>query len=161
MKNIILISACILFQTLPAAAGGTPLQLSGYVSAWIQDCSGGACQLPAAGQSDVPVKVSLSLPSASGQASAAGASLELALPNGSELPVQIDLYAVCPSTVAGCPGRYFQAQVSLSGPAMAFCASSLNAEDFLPFPVVMCAGISADGRRYGVTLHRLPFGGKI
>lgn len=117
--------------------------------------------MPAAGQSDAPLNLSLSVPSVPGQASAARASLKLALPGGAQLPVEIDLYAVCPSTVDACPDRYFQVQVSLSGPARAFCASSLNAGDFLPFPVVMCAGISADGRRYGVTLHRRPFAGKI
>ncbi len=161
MKNIFIISVCFLFQPFPVSAGGTPLKLSGYVSVWTQDCSGGGCQLPVAGQSDAPLNVSLSVPSVSGQASAVRASLNLALPGGARLPVEMDFYAVCPSTGDACPGRYFQVQVSLSGPARAFCASSLNAGDFLPFPVVMCAGISADGRRYGVTLHRRPFAGTI
>jgi len=42
-----------------------------------------------------------------------------------------------------------------NGPAAAFCAASLNAGDFLPFPVFMCAANPAPGKRLGVTLHRI------
>ena len=83
-----------------------------------------------------------------------------------ELKVRLVFYAICPygaallkgtalSHAEGCPSRYFQVQAELSGAAAAFCAASLNAGDFLPFPVFMCAASPAPGRRLGVTLHRI------
>jgi len=56
-----------------------------------------------------------------------------------------------------CPGRYFQAQVSLSGTAEAFCSAALNEADLSPWPVIMCAGSVRPGLRAGVTLHRRAF----
>ncbi len=60
-------------------------------------------------------------------------------------PADLNFYALYPD----------QAQVSLSGPAGAFCASAFNADHFFPFPVIMCAGSSADGKRFGVTPPRI------
>ncbi|MDA8243935.1 MAG: hypothetical protein M0025_07435 [Elusimicrobia bacterium] len=159
MKALMTISALLLVGPTLAADGEGPLELSGFVSAWTQDCSSGTCGLPAPGEFNRPVTLSIKPPAAAGEAASARASLELALPDGSRLPAEITLYAVCPyGGKDGCAGRYFQAQVTLGGRAGAFCASSLNAQDFLPFPVTMCAGSDQNGRRYGVTLHRLKFG---
>lgn len=156
MKNI-LITALLLSQPLAAAVGEPELELKGYVSAWTQDCAGASCQLPRPGERSRPVSLRLALPSAPGQASAAHTSEKLNLPGGGELTADLNLYAVCPyGGKDNCAGRYFQAQVLLSGPAGAFCASTVNLADFAPFPVLMCAGPGAGGLRYGVTLHRTP-----
>ena len=156
MKSFCAALALLLAAPTLAADAESPLELAGFVSAWTQDCAGGSCQLPVPGERSRPVTLSLKLPASTGEATSARASLELALPDGSSLPAEIALYAVCPyGGRDGCVGRYFQAQVTLGGPAGAFCASSLNARDFLPFPVTICAGACRDGRRYGITLHRL------
>lgn len=157
MKNI-LFSALLLAQPLAAAADEAALELKGYLSAWTQECAGASCQLPKPGERSRPVSLLLAMPSGPGSAAAAHRSEKLALPGGEELTVDLNFYAVCPygGGKDGCAGRYFQAQVSLSGPAGAFCAAALNPGDFSPFPVLMCAGPGPGGLRYGVTLHRLP-----
>jgi hypothetical protein len=156
MKNIVIIAA-LLAQPLSAAVGEPELELKGYLSAWTQECAGASCQLPKPGARNRPVSLRLALPSAPGEAAAAHSSEKLPLPNGAELTADLNFYAVCPyGGRENCAGRYFQAQVSLSGPAGAFCAAALNAADFAPFPVLMCAGPGKDGLRYGVTLHRQP-----
>ncbi|MBI4350942.1 MAG: hypothetical protein HY550_05850 [Elusimicrobia bacterium] len=155
--NKLILAFSLLAQPLAAAVGEPALELKGYVSAWTQDCSGASCQLPKPGERNRPVTLRLALPASPGEAAAAHAAEKLAVPGAGELPVDINFYAVCPyGGKENCAGRYFQAQVSLSGPAGAFCAAALNTADFAPFPVLMCAGSSSDGRRLGVTLHRLP-----
>ena len=155
--NKLVLALSLLAQPLAAAVGEPALELNGYLSAWTQDCAGSSCQLPKPGERNRPVRLRLVPPSAPGEASAAHVSEKLALPGAGELPVEMNFYAVCPyGGKENCAGRYFQAQVSLSGPAGAFCAASLNAADFAPFPVFMCAGALPDGRRFGVTLHRQP-----
>jgi hypothetical protein len=105
----------------------------------------------------MPVRLLLARPTAPGEAAAAYTSVKLVLPDGGELPAELNFYAICPyGGKDSCAGLYFQAQVSLTGPAGAFCASAFNSGDFSPFPVIMCAGSSAEGKRYGVTLHRQP-----
>lgn len=157
MRKLIICAVYLLSQPLAAASGENGVELTGYVSSWTQDCKGTVCQLPKPGQRNVPVKLHLALPSAPGEASAAYVSVKLALPEEGGLPAELNFYAICPyGGKDGCAGRYFQAQVSLSGPAAAFCASAFNEGDFSPFPVIMCAGASAEGKRYGVTLHRQP-----
>lgn len=156
MKAIIIILAALLAQPVAAAVAEPEMQVSGYISSWTQDCAGAACALPVPGERNRPVLLRLAMPSAPGQASAAHASETLNA--GAELLAEMNFYAICPYGGAPetCAGRYFQAQVSLSGPAGAFCAAALNAADFAPFPVLMCAGTAAGGRRFGVTLHRQP-----
>lgn len=155
MAMIKVLLACLLAPALPAAAAELPLELTGYVSAWTQICEGSACALPSPGQRNFPLSLSLALPSDPGQAATARASAPLLMPDGSELTAEITFYAICPygSEPGTCAGRYFQAQVLLSGPSGAFCSASLNLQDFAPFPVLMCAGTSP-GRRFGITLHR-------
>lgn len=157
MKNII-ISLALLAQPLAAATGEGPLELKGYLSAWTQDCSGSSCALPKPGERNRPVSLRLALPANPGEAAAAHTSEKLLLPGGGELVADLNLYAICPygGAPGSCAGRYFQAQVSLSGPAAAFCAAALNAGDMDPFPVLMCAAPGRDGLRLGVTLHRQP-----
>lgn len=155
--NRLIAAALLLAQPLAAAVGEPALELQGYLSAWTQDCSGSSCQLPKPGERNRPVTLRLAMPAAPGEASAARASEKLPLAGAGELTADLDFYAICPyAGKEGCAGRYFQAQVSLSGPAGAFCAAALNAADFAPFPVLMCAGTAPGGRRYGVTLHRKP-----
>lgn len=155
--NKIILALLLLAQPLAAAVGEPELELKGYLSAWTQDCSGASCQLPKPGERNRPVTLRLALPSSPGEAVAAHAAEKLAVPGLGELPVDINFFAVCPyGGRENCAGRYFQAQVSLSGPAGAFCAAALNPADFAPFPVLMCAGAAPGGRRYGVTLHRQP-----
>lgn len=157
MKNIISLSFLLAVQPVAAAVADNGLELAGFVSAWTQDCSGGACRLPVPGERNRPVALRLALPSAPGEAAAAHAAVRLALPGGGELPAELNFYAVCPyGGREGCAGRYFQAQVALAGQAPAFCGASLNAADFAPFPVMMCAGSVPGGLRSGVTLHRQP-----
>lgn len=147
--------ACLLAPALPAAAAELPLELTGYVSAWTQNCAGSSCALPVPGQRNYPVNLSLALPDTPGQAAAAHFTAPLLLVDGEEVTAELTLYAVCPygSAPGTCAGRYFQAQVLLSGPSGAFCSASLNLQDFAPFPVLMCAGTSPT-RRFGITLHR-------
>ncbi|MBI4656867.1 MAG: hypothetical protein HY746_09015, partial [Elusimicrobia bacterium] len=50
---------------------------------------------------------------------------------------------------------YFQIQIETGGDFTgAFCAASMNYQDFFPFPVVMCARNFSKDSRIGVTLHR-------
>ncbi len=143
----------------PVSAGEARgwLELEGYVSSWTQDCSGGSCALPVSGERNRPVRLRLGLPSAPGEAAVARAAEKLQLPGGGELSASLDFYAVCPyGGREGCAGRYFQSQVSLSGTAGAFCSAALDEKDFFPFPVQTCAGVAAGGKRFGITLHRLP-----
>ncbi|HNW43089.1 MAG TPA: hypothetical protein PKI19_01200 [Elusimicrobiales bacterium] len=151
---------------LSSRDGAEPLELSGYISSWTQDCGGGRCSLPRPGVVNRPVRLRLGLPSAPGEASAAAASEKDLLETGGELSAEISFYAVCPYVGRGgaaqpgagtCAGRYFQAQVTLSGTAEAFCSAALNDADFSPWPVLMCAGAAGPGLRAGVTLHRRPF----
>lgn len=178
---------CALLFSLPALfcaqlssfAGGEPLELGGYISAWTQDCTGGKCSLPRPGEVNRPVRLRLGLPSSPGEAAVAGVSEKFVQEAGAELAAEINLYAVCPyvgkNSAAGstqreeksplsvplsedkCAGRYFQAQVSLSGVAEAFCSAALNYADLSPWPVLLCAGSARPGQRAGVTLHRRPF----
>lgn len=147
--------AALFLLAVPASASEAPLELSGFVSAWTQDCAGASCALPVPGQRNQPLDLTLALPTEPGQAAAAHSSQALSLPEGGELKAEITLYAICPygSAPGVCAGRYFQVQVLVSGPAGAFCSASLNLQDFSPFPVLMCAGTSP-GRRFGITLHR-------
>ncbi len=148
-------AALLLAQPLVAAVGEPALELKGYLSAWTQDCAGSACSLPMPGERNRPVTLRLAMPAAPGEASVVYTSEKLALPGGGELSVEINFYAICPyGGNEDCAGRYFHSQISLSGRAGAFCAAALNAAAFVPFPVLMCAGILPDGRRIGVTLHR-------
>jgi hypothetical protein len=158
MKSIILFAAFLAAQPLAAGQGEPGLELDGYVSAWIQDCPSGVCSLPKPGERNRRVSLPLALPGAPGDAAAARSSQTLSLGADGEIKAELSFYAICPYGGKGdsCAGRYFQAQVTLSGPAGAFCASAFNAEDFSPFPVMMCAGTAPDGRRFGLTLHRNP-----
>lgn len=136
---------------------GLALELSGYVSSWTQDCAGSSCALPAPGRRNVPVVLALAEPSSPGQASAAHVSQALQLGADGEILAELSFYAICPygGAPGTCAGRYFQVQAVLSGPAGAFCSAALNYEDFLPFPVLTCAG-AGPSRRFGITLHRKP-----
>lgn len=157
MNKIFLAAALLLARPLAAAPGEPEIELKGYLSAWTQDCAGSSCQLPKPGERNRQVSLRLAMPASPGEASAAHAAEKLALPGGGELAAEINFYAICPyGGKENCAGRYFQAQVSLSGPAGSFCAAALNAADFAPFPVLLCAGALPDGRRFGVTLHRQP-----
>ena len=156
MKKILIVLAALLAGPVTAAVGEPELELKGYISSWTQDCAGASCALPVPGERNVPVALRLALPAAAGEASAAHFSKKLAAGAG-ELAVELDFYAICPYVGKdACAGRYFQAQARLAGPAGAFCAAALNAGDFTPFPVLMCAGASPGGRRFGITLHRQP-----
>jgi hypothetical protein len=156
MKALIIAAAVFLAQ--PAAAAEADLEINGYLSAWTQACEGVSCALPVPGERNRPVRLRLAMPSAPGEASAAHASETLAFGPGGDLRAEINFYAICPygGAPGTCAGRYFQAQVTLSGPAGAFCAAALNAPDFSPFPVLMCAGTGSNGLRFGLTLHRQP-----
>ena len=157
MKIIFITAILLAAQPITAAVGQGELELSGFISAWTQDCPGGACQLPRPGERNRPVSLRLALPSSPGEASAAHIAVKLLLPGGAEQPADLNFYAVCPyGGKEDCAGRYFQAQLSIDGPAGAFCASTLNAADFAPFPVLMCAAADKAGRRFGITLHRQP-----
>ena len=158
MKAIILIAVFLAAQPLIAAQDGSGFGLAGYISAWTQDCPSGACALPKPGERNRRVSLSLALPGAAGEAAAARTTETLSFGADGEIKAELSFYAICPYGGKGdsCAGRYFQAQVVLSGPAGAFCASAFNADDFSPFPVMMCAGTAPDGRRFGLTLHRSP-----
>lgn len=144
-------------RTGAARAGGESAPVEGYLSVWTQDCPAGACALP---QSQAPARkvgFELGLPASAGEARAKTVVEEFDLPGLGLLAVKLSFYAICPyGSSSGCPARYFQAQAELSGPAAAFCAASLNAADFLPFPVLICAGYPRPEMRLGVTLHRQP-----
>jgi hypothetical protein len=158
MKITILLAVCLIAQPLFALQGGPVAELAGYVSAWTQDCSAGACALPKPGERNRRISLPLALPNAPGEAAAARSSETLSLGADGEIKAELSFYAICPygGKAESCAGRYFQAQVVLSGPAGVFCASAFNFEDFTPFPVMMCAGAAQDGRRFGLTLHRRP-----
>lgn len=144
-----------LFLALPARAA--EMELKGYVSSWIQDCTGTSCSLPRPSERNRPVLLRLTLPDSPGQASSAISIQELALPGETALGASLSFFSICPYVgLSGCAGRYFQAQAVLTGPAGAFCAAAFNLQDFSPFPVLMCAGSGPGGTRYGLTLHRNP-----
>lgn len=140
--------------------------LTGFVSAWRQDCSGaGECAVPVAVKSDEAVSVRLDVPSAPGEARTARVKKEYAFgANGEKVAATFTFYYLCPKDAVNdawndpCPTRYVQAQVALSGDARGFCAASLNPADAVPFPVLMCAGENArrPGERLGLSLHRKP-----
>ena len=158
MKRALLIACLLAARPLYGAMPEPGLEIKGYISSWTQDCAGKTCSLPKPGERNIPVTLSLGLPVSPGAASVVNAAETLKLPDGSDLSVSLDLYAVCPyAGLDNCAGRYFQAQVSLSGPGGAFCAAALNPGDFTPFPVLMCPGVRPDGTRFGITLHRQPF----
>lgn len=154
MKIFTLATVLFLCHPVSAAEAERKIEMKGFVSAWTQDCSGQSCGLPVPGERNRPVEASLVLPQEPGEAAAAHVPLKLTLADGSEFPAELDFYAVCPYGGPDCAGRYFQAQVSVDG-GKAFCASSLNLQDFAPFPVTMCAA-SSGGLRRGITLHREP-----
>lgn len=131
--------------------------VAGHLSVWTQDCPGGACAIPQGAAPARTVKFEMALPASAGEARAKTVVEEYDLAGAGRLRVKLSFYSVCPyGSVEGCPARYFQVQAELSGAADAFCAASLNAADFFPFPVFMCAGNYLPGKRLGVTLHRQP-----
>lgn len=157
MKKALILAGLLVAWPLYGASPGPVMELKGYISSWTQNCSGGVCSLPEPGERNSPVTLRLGLPSAPGEASTAKTSRTLALADGSSVSAGLDFFAICPYVGReNCAGRYFQAQLSVSGPAGAFCAASLNSGDFDPFPVLICAGIKPGGTRFGVTLHRQP-----
>ncbi len=131
--------------------------VAGHLSVWTQDCPGGACAIPQGAAPARTVKFEMALPASAGEARTKTVVEKFDLAGAGRLRVKLSFYSVCPyGSVEGCPARYFQVQAELSGAADAFCAASLNAADFLPFPVLMCAGNFLPGKRLGVTLHRQP-----
>ena len=157
--------ASALFGELDAGSGQAPAELpfvkapgisaSGFISVWTQDCSAGACGLPQGVMPARKASFDMLLPDGPGSAQVKELRENFTVEGLGELNVRLSFYAICPFGAAeGCPSRYFQVQAELSGAAAAFCAASLNAGDFLPFPVFMCAGVTAPGRRLGITLSR-------
>lgn len=138
--------------------GGLKLPVSGYVSLWSQDCSGGPCSIPLPLAKNKAISFELALPQAPGQAQPHAIKEIFLLPNSRELILTLNFYAVCPYAAAKssdtCPTLYFQAQAELAGAADAFCAAALNQTDFTPFPVLLCGGAKTSGVRFGATLHR-------
>ena len=131
--------------------------LAGYISVWTQNCDSNSCSLPQPAMPARKIGFEIGLPAAPGQARRKEVVESFPLPDGGEFKVTLNFYALCPyGWQGGCPA-YFQVQAGLSGAADAFCAASLNTGDFLPFPVFVCAGIPAPGKRLGITLHRTPF----
>lgn len=158
MKALALPALLLSLSSAPSAPPSVPAQsvlpLRGLLSVWSQDCAP-ACGLPSALVKNDPVQLDLPLPENPGEFRSVRVQREFQF-SGKTLQVQADFYALCPpGREAGCPGRYFSAQVELSGAAAALCTVSLNSADFSPFPVVACGG-PRDGKRLGVTLHRAP-----
>ena len=114
MKRALLIACLLAARPLYGAMPEPGLEIKGYISSWTQDCAGKTCSLPKPGERNIPVTLSLGLPASPGAASAVSTAQTLKLPDGSDLSVSLDLYAVCPyAGLDNCAGRYFQAQVSL------------------------------------------------
>ena len=129
--------------------------VSGFISVWTQDCSDGCCGLPQGVLPAKEVAFDMVLPDQPGYTQVKKVWESFTVEGLGELKVRLSFYSVCPLGAAeGCPSRYFQTQAELSGAVRAFCAVSLNAADFLPFPVFMCAGILPSGSRLGITLSR-------
>jgi len=129
---------------------------AGFISLWAQDCSAEQCALPLGLMPARKVAFEMVLPNGPGQAQRKEVIENFTVAGLGELKVRLSFYSICPYGASeGCPSRYFQVQAELSGAASAFCAASLNAGDFLPFPVFMCAANSAPGKRLGITLHRI------
>jgi hypothetical protein len=140
-------------QTNDAAPG---VSAAGFISLWSQDCSAQQCALPQGLMPARKVAFEMVLPNGPGQAQRKEVIENFAVEGLGELKVKLSFYSICPYGASeGCPSRYFQVQAELSGAAAAFCAASLNAGDFLPFPVFMCAADYAPGKRLGITLHRI------
>jgi hypothetical protein len=133
------------------------LPLKGLLSIWSQACTPD-CGLPSAIVKNDPVELALPLPEQPGEFRSVRVTRDYQISSGT-LRVQADFYALCPAQAAGaasaCPGRYFSVQVEISGAAAALCTTSLNEDDFSPFPVLAC-GAPRSGKRLGVTLHRTP-----
>jgi len=139
-----------------AAVTAPGASAAGFISLWSQDCSADSCGLPQPLAPAREVSFDMALPNGPGQAQRKEVLESFILPGAGELKVRLSFYSICPYGAAeGCPSRYFQVQAELSGAAAAFCAASLNAGDFLPFPVFMCAGVPMPGKRLGITLHRI------
>ena len=131
---------------------------AGLISVWTQDCAAGHCGLPQSVMPARKVAFDMALPDGPGSAQVREVRESFDVEGFGELKVLLSFYSICPFGAAeGCPSRYFQVQAELSGAALAFCAASLNAGDFLPFPVFMCAGVPSPDRRLGITLHRAEF----
>lgn len=143
----------------PAAPSG----LSGYVSAWRQECVD-SCGVPTAEGGSESAKAALTAPTRPGQAQSAVVEEDFAIAADAtaaaeRVHAKLTFYYVCPrgsAADADCPSRYVQVQIELTGGARAFCAASLNSADAFPFPVLMCAGDDArrPGGRLGVSLSR-------
>jgi hypothetical protein len=152
----------VILALLSAARPAAAQEFSGWFSAWTQDCRGASCSLPAPFALNRSARLDLTPPSSPGEAASASVSEKFHI-DGAEFTAHLAVYAVCPYVAAGarpgaaCPGLYYQAQLTLSGPAEAFCSAALNSADALPWPVLTCAGRLSPGRRAGVTLHRRPY----
>jgi len=131
--------------------------LKGYISLWVQDCSSKPCALPRPLIINIPLEVGMTMLTCAENASGGGGAdfkrikKEFKLKEG-KLLVEVSLYALCPHDEK----PFFKVQTNLSGIVKAFCSSSLNRSDFVPFPVVSCAGYKGD-YRIGITLHRIKF----
>jgi hypothetical protein len=133
------------------------VSLAGFISLWSQDCSTGPCGIPQGLMPAREISFDMALPSAPGQARSKEIKESFIVDGLGELAVGLMFYSLCPHMEAGgCAFRYFQVQAELTGAAVAFCAASMNSGDFTPFPVFICAGIPAPGKRLGITLHRRP-----
>jgi hypothetical protein len=152
-------------EAQPPGVAAPGVSAAGFISLWSQDCSAEQCALPQGLMPARKVAFEMVLPNGPGQAQRKEVIETFTMPGLGELKVRLVFYSICPygalpvGTIPGraenCPSRYFQVQAELSGAAAAFCAASLNAGDFLPFPVFMCAANPAPGKRLGVTLHRI------
>ncbi len=154
--------AALLLAVPASAAPGTVADLSGYLSAWSQDCSNG-CALPAAQGRSAAASLSVEVPETPGEARAASLERDFVFAGGERVHARVSVYYLCPRDAVSapgsdpCPARYLQVQTVLSGDAAAFCAASLNPADAVPFPVMMCAGddLRRPRVRLGVSLSRL------
>src|SRR5271156_5852627 len=91
------------------------LTLTGFASAWRQDCTNG-CAVPTAAGKSSPVALSVESPQNPGEARVASFARDFSYGDSAEkVHAAVSIYFVCPpgSAPAGgdaCPGRYLQVQ---------------------------------------------------
>jgi len=128
------------------------MTLNGYLSLWVQDCSALPCALPKVIEANRPESVVLNSPQSAGGAALKRIEENFNLKEGT-VSIKIGFYALHPYQ----GDVFYQVQAELGGLVKAFCAASLNKDDFSLFPVFMCAGYKNEKYRLGVTLHRNKF----
>lgn len=129
------------------------ISIEGYISFWKQKLLENSYDLPEIIKKNIAVNTTLKIYN-----SLEYTDFSSILINEVEgIKVKISFYSICSKIIDNhCDKYYFVTQIELKGNINSFCAGYFNKDDFIPFPVLICAG-NINNTRIGITLHRIKY----